>query len=96
MQDDVCMCVECIHKPLLVHTVNSFISLEEFLFTEVSEGFVKQQDPVEKFFGQQRQRGRTNENSNARDNTQALRVINGVCRKLRKFQREQGHIVGPI
>ena len=40
------------------------------------------QDPLEKFFGQQRQRGRTNENPNVFEfikNTQALRVINSTC-----------------
>ena len=40
------------------------------------------QDPIEKFFGCQRQRGRVNENPNAQEflkNTQALRVINGMC-----------------
>jgi hypothetical protein len=44
------------------------------------------QDPLEKFFGQQRQRGRTNENPNARDfakNMQALRVVNGVCSQIK-------------
>ena len=40
------------------------------------------QDPLEKFFGCQRQRGTTNENPNVSQfckNTQALRVINGIC-----------------
>ena len=40
------------------------------------------QDPLEKFFGCQRQRGKSNENPNVYDfckNTQALRVINSVC-----------------
>ena len=44
------------------------------------------QDPIEKFFGQQRQRGAVNENPNARDfikNTQALRVVNGACRDVK-------------
>ena len=39
------------------------------------------QDPLEKFFGCQRQRGRTNENPTAAEfvkNTQALRVINSI------------------
>lgn len=41
------------------------------------------QDPLEKFFGQQRQKGRVNENPNVSQflkNNQALRVVNGVCR----------------
>lgn len=45
------------------------------------------QDPLEKFFGQQRQRGRVNENPNVSQflkNTQALRVVNNVCRKTVK------------
>lgn len=40
------------------------------------------QDPLEKFFGCQRQRGRTNENPSCADflkNTQALRVVNSVA-----------------
>ncbi len=70
--------------------VNSFIELVKFLFTIpdvkllLSNRFC--QDPVENFFGQQRQRGRVNENPTARDfvkNTQALRVINGVCGNVR-------------
>ena len=45
------------------------------------------QDPLEKFFGCQRQRGTTNENPNVVQfckNTQALRVINGVCGNISK------------
>lgn len=41
------------------------------------------QDPLEKFFGNQRQRGRTNENPNVMNfckNTQALKVVGGFCR----------------
>ena len=40
------------------------------------------QDPLEKFFGCQRQRGKSNENPNMQQfcsGTQALRVINGTC-----------------
>ena len=39
------------------------------------------QDPLENFFGEQRQRGRVNENLNAQElmNTQALHVVNGFC-----------------
>ena len=45
------------------------------------------QDPLEQFFGCQRQRGTTNENPNVAQfckNTQALRVINGVCGNVSK------------
>ncbi len=44
------------------------------------------QDPLEKFFGQQRQCGRASENPNASEflkNTQALRIVNGVCRNVK-------------
>jgi hypothetical protein len=40
------------------------------------------QDPLEKFFGIQRQRGRVNENPSVQEfckNTQALRVIGTTC-----------------
>ena len=45
------------------------------------------QDPIENFFGMQRQRGRTSENPNVYDfckNTQALRIINSVCGNIPK------------
>lgn len=45
------------------------------------------QDPLEKFFGCQRQRGKTSDNPNVQEfckNTQALRVINGVCGNVSK------------
>ena len=41
------------------------------------------QDPLEKFFGAQRQRGCTSDNPSASDflkNTTALRVVNSFCR----------------
>eukprot|EP00731_Ephydatia_muelleri_P008781 Em0004g1119a len=40
------------------------------------------QDPLEQFFGCQRQRGRTNDNPTVKEfckNTQALRVVNSLC-----------------
>ena len=65
----------------------SFIELVSYLFTLPGvKAFLSQkicQDPVEKFFGCQRQRGGTNENPNVADfckNTQALRVIGNFCR----------------
>ena len=74
------------HWNLLLHcTVKSFIDLAKYLFT--FEGVTSilserlSQDPLEKFFGMQRQRGRTHENPNVQEfckNTQALRVINGT------------------
>ena len=44
------------------------------------------QDPLEGFFGQQRQRGKVNENPSVQqfvENTRALRVINGACSQVR-------------
>ena len=41
------------------------------------------QDPLEKFFGNQRQRGRVNENPDVHSfckNTQAIKVIGSICR----------------
>ena len=41
------------------------------------------QDPLEKFFGVQRQRGRVNENPDVQSfckNTQAIKVIGNICR----------------
>ena len=69
------------------NTVHSIIELVKYVFTIPGvKVFMTNrlcQDPLEKFFGQQRQRGRVNENPNVHQflkNTQALRVVNGVCR----------------
>ena len=54
-------------------------TIDSFLSEKIS------QDPLEKFFGIQRQRGRVNENPNMSEfcqNTQALRVINSVSWKV--------------
>ena len=63
----------------------------EYIFTipGVEYFFSEQlcQDPLEKFFGCQRQRGKSNENPNVQQfcsNTQALRVINGTCANVSK------------
>ena len=75
-------------------TVNFFVELVDFLFSFQDVKAVLSnklcQDPVEKLFGQQRQRGRVNENPNASEflkNTQALRVVNGVCRNIKGNRR---------
>ena len=67
-------------------TVHSFVELLEFLFTipgvKVFLSGKLSQDPLEKFFGYQRQRVRVNENPNAAQffkNTQALRIVNSFC-----------------
>ena len=46
------------------------------------------QDPLERFFGLQRQRGSVHENPNVVEfskNTQALRVIKSVCKERKWF-----------
>ena len=69
-----------------VFLVRSFVEIVQYIFTipEV-KCFLSErisQDPVEKFFGCQRQRGGTSDNPTVKEfckNTQALRVINSVC-----------------
>ena len=63
----------------------SFIDLTKYLFNIPGvNSFLSEricQDPLEKFFGRQRQRGATNENPNISQflkNNQALRVINSI------------------
>ena len=60
--------------------------MTKYLFAQTTvKAFLSEkisQDPLEKFFGIQRQRGRVNENPNVREfcqNTQALRVIGTAC-----------------
>lgn len=71
-------------------TAHSFVDLIKYVFTIPGVKFFLSekvsQDPLEKFFGMQRQRGSTNENPNAYQalkNTQALRVINTTCKHVR-------------
>ena len=75
----------------IFHIVRSFIELVKFLFSlpEVKDNNLTflsanlSQDPLENFFGCQRQRGGTNDNPTAQEyhsNTQALRVVNSFCR----------------
>ena len=71
---------------IIPHAVKSFVALVRYLFTMPGvKVFLSErlsQDPLEKNFGCQRQRGRANENPCVRDfchNTQALRVINSFC-----------------
>lgn len=69
----------------------SFIGIVKYLFSlpEVKQkklAFLSMnlcQDPLENYFGCQRQRGATSDNPNAVEyyqNTQALRVVNSLCR----------------
>jgi hypothetical protein len=72
-------------------SVKSFVELVKYMYTlpEVTEhrlSFLSinlSQDPLENFFGCQRQRGATNEHPTVQEfysNTQALRVVNSFCR----------------
>ena len=68
-------------------TGKSFVELVRYLFTmEDVNSFLSQricQDPLERFFGCQRQRGAVHDNPNIQEflkNTQALRVVNSVAR----------------
>ena len=63
----------------------SFVELVQYVFDIPSvDSFLSQclcQDPLERFFGCQRQRGRVHDNPNAADfikNTQAIRVIGSL------------------
>lgn len=67
--------------------MKSFVELVRTIFeTDGPKFFLSEhicQDPLEKFFGCQRQRGRVNENPNVQSfckNTQTLRVIGSVVR----------------
>ena len=56
------------------------------------------QDPLENFFGCQRQRGGTSDNASAKEyyqNTQALRVINSFCRAPVKGNCRGGDCIVP-
>ena len=71
--------------------VHSFVGLVKYLFTipDVEFFFSNRicQDPIENFFGQQRQRGGAHDNPSVPEfykNTQALRVVNGFCRGVVK------------
>ena len=71
--------------------VKSFIELLRYILRIPGVKFFLSerlsQDPLENFFGCQRQRCRTNENPNLHKlckNTQALRVINSVCGTVSK------------
>ena len=76
-----------IHSGLSVSlSVKSFVEMVKFIFTIPGvTTFLSErisQDPLETFFGCQRQRGGVNKNPNVCDfckNTQALRVIQSTC-----------------
>ena len=79
-------------KMFYVHVciVKSFVELVQYIFSLPDvKVFLSEklcQHPLEKIFGCQRQRGGVNENPTAQhiySNTQALRVINGLCHDVR-------------
>ena len=88
------ICSHCNFKLLLLYIyflVHSFLGLVRYVFSlpgmiENKIAFLSRnlcQDPLENFFGCQRQRGGTSDNPNASEfqfNTQALRVVNSFCR----------------
>ena len=70
--------------------VLSFVELVKYVFTIPGMSLFLSnricQDHIESFFGQQRQRGRVNENPSTSEflrNTQALRVIGNTCSNIR-------------
>ena len=82
-----CLILHILMSFSFFYTVHSFISLIRYIFTipgvKVFLSSKICQDPVEKFFGCQRQRGGTHDNPTVAEfcqNTQALRVISSVCR----------------
>ena len=105
----MCNCIRYIYKNFTkqiffhpIHAVQSFVDLVRYLFSVPGvKSFLSErisQDPLKKFFGTQRQRGRVHENPSVSDfiqNTQALRVANvfardtvkGNCRGSNKRKR---------
>ena len=80
----------------------SFIELVRFLFIIPGvDSFLSQrlcQDPLERFFGCQRQRGGVHDNPNVAEfskNTQALRVINSFCHVGSKGNCRGGNVEMP-
>ena len=75
-----------VHNCYTLSTVKSLLELVRYIFTIPGVKFFLSerisQEPLENFFGCQRQRGGASENPNVQDfckNTQALRVIDSVC-----------------
>ena len=73
-----------------ISTVKSFVEIVQYILKIPGAKFFLSerisQDPLENFFGVQRQRGRTGDNPNASQfckNTQAIRLINSVCANVK-------------
>ena len=81
-----CPCITSYYIVLtIIITANSFIDLVHFIFTIPGvKSFLSEhisQDPLEKYFGRQRQRGNTHENPTSQEflkNNGALRVVNSI------------------
>ena len=76
---------------LYLTLVKSFVELVKFIFTIPGVKFFLSerlcQDPIENYFGCQRQRGGRHENPNVNDfckNSQALKVVNSICGTVSK------------
>jgi len=79
------------HVINLYSTVKSFVELVQYILKVSGAKFFLSerisQDPLENFFGMQRQRGRTGENPNVFQfckNTQAIQIMNSVCGNVSK------------
>ena len=79
--------------------MRSFIELVQYLLSQPGvPPFLSRrvtQDPLEKFFSLQRQRGRTNENPSVKEflkNTQALRVVQACSNSIRGNCRGNVHV----
>ena len=87
------MCIFFVYAAFTL-TVRSLIDLTNYLFTipEVSFFLTEHinQDPLEKFFGMQRQRGGVHDNQEFEKNTQALRCVVG-CTTIRNLKKTRRH-----
>ena len=101
MYQKVAMVTSFMH--VLSTLVKSFVALVKYAFTIPGvTSFLSEklcQDPLDSFFGCQRQRGRVNENPTVHEfcqNTQALRVVNSICQNVVKGnccrKREKTHV----
>ena len=86
-----CVCFVCVYVCICVLALKSFVELVRYLFSSPDvKVFLSEkicQDPLEKFFGCQRQRGGANDNPTVQQfysNSQALRTINGICHDVRR------------
>ena len=77
--------VQCITFVMFLIAVHSFMDLIKFIFTIPGvKSFLSErisQDPLEQFFGRQRQRGGVNENPTCQQfihNNSALRMVNSI------------------